>query len=124
MNYIKLTCVLSCLFLNLNAQENNFTLAKEYFRSGDCEKAITLFKNLEEDDRAIRSYYNNYLSCLLEKEEYKKAENLVRKLQRKNPQHPKYTADLGFVFKAKGLVKKAEKQFHKAINQLEPEKTH
>ena len=124
MKYTKLTCILSCLFLNLNAQENNFTLAKEYFQSGDCEKAIALFERIDENDRTIRSYYSNYLSCLLEKEEYKKAENLVKKLQRKNPKNPKYTADLGFVFKAKGLVKKAEKQFHNAVNQLEPGKTH
>ena len=46
------------------------------------------------------------------------AEKLIRKAQKKHPNNLKYKVDLGYVWKANNLAKKAEKQFQKTINSL------
>lgn len=114
-----------CFTICLQAQvKNELELAKQYHRSGDCEKVISIYESLDQAGINIASYYNNYLNCLLKESAFKKAEKLVKTLQNKYPKQPKYIADLGFVYKAMDKQHRAEKQFQKAIATLTPGKAH
>lgn len=114
-----LTIVGTCFSLCVHSQiKNELELARQYHRSGDCEKVISIYEGLNQAGINIASYYNNYLSCLLKESNFKKAEKLAKTLQKQNPKQPKYTADLGFVYKAMGNERKAERQFQKAIDEL------
>ena len=103
------------------AQDRNlFKLANEYYRNGDFEKSIKIYKQLEVEKTNINSFYNSYLESLLKLEYFSEAEKLVRKAQRKYPNNLKYKVDIGYVWKKNNLKRKAEKQFHKITNSLTP----
>ena len=105
--------------LNISAQSNsNLKIANKYANSKQCEKANEIYKTLETKVN-ILSYYSNYLKCLLNEEKYTTALTLVKKVRKKYPLKPKYIADLGFVYKAKGDKIRAEKEFKKSLDALE-----
>jgi TolA-binding protein len=105
--------------LNISAQSNsNLKIANKYANSKQCEKANEIYKTLETKVN-ILSYYSNYLKCLLSEEKYTTALTLVKKARKKYPLKPKYIADLGFVYKAKGDKTRAEKEFKKSLDALE-----
>lgn len=119
MKQVILLISLYCITGNLLAQDRNlFKLANEYYRNGDFEKSITIYKQLEKEKININSIYNSYLESLLKLEYFFEAEKLIRKAQKKHPNNLKYKVDLGYVWKANNLAKKAEKQFQKTINSL------
>jgi len=108
-----------CIYgLNISAQSNsNLRLANKYANSKECEKANEIYKTLESKVN-ILSYYSNYLKCLLIEEKHATALTLVKKVRKKYPSKPKYIADLGFVYKAKGDKIRAEKEFKKSLDAL------
>ena len=121
MKQVILLISLYCITGNLLAQDRNqFKLANEYYRNGDFEKSITIYKQLEKEKININSIYNSYLESLLKLEYFSEAEKLIRKAQKKHPNNLKYKVDLGYVWKANNLAKKAEKQFQKTTNSLPP----
>tara|TARA_B100000497_G_scaffold127095_1_gene167784 strand:+ start:170 stop:1984 length:1815 start_codon:yes stop_codon:yes gene_type:complete len=108
-----------CIYgLNISAQSNsNLRLANKYANSKECEKANEIYKTLESKVN-ILSYYSNYLKCLLIEEKHATALTLVKQVRKKYPSKPKYIADLGFVYKAKGDKIRAEKEFKKSLDAL------
>jgi len=53
-------------------------LAAQYFRERDYEKAVILYEKLYET-KNNSLYYTYFLYCLIQLEDYKKAEQLVKK---------------------------------------------
>lgn len=109
-----------CIYsLNLSAQSNsNLRIANKYANSKQCNKANEIYETLESKVNLL-SYYSNYLKCLIAEEKYNSAIALVKKVKKKYPNQPKYIADLGFIYKAKGEKSRAEKEFQKSINAIE-----
>ncbi len=71
-------CVTMLLgFVQLNAQ--TASLARKYFSDGEFEKAAALYKELHERNRANDYYFDRYFVTLLELEDYKEAEKMVKK---------------------------------------------
>ena len=121
MKKVILLISLYCITGNLLSQDRNlFKLANEYYQNGDFEKSITIYKQLEKEKININSIYNSYLESLLKLKYFSEAEKLIRKAQKKHPNNLKYKVDLGYVWKANNLTKKAEKQFQKTLNSLPP----
>jgi predicted Zn-dependent protease len=63
-------------------------------------------------------FYSYYLQCLLQTQNTKEAENLVRKQIKSFPNIPKYNVDLGYVFEARGEAAKAKKQYDASIEAI------
>jgi tetratricopeptide (TPR) repeat protein len=117
--------LLTSFCFGLFAQQSaELSLASQYYRDGDCEKTISIYEELKRSKINIESYYSNYFNCLLQLNEFSQAEKLTKKLQKKRPNDPRYIANLGFVWEAKGLKKKAHKEFNKAIESLKPNQIH
>ncbi|MGC6469841.1 MAG: tetratricopeptide repeat protein [Flavobacteriales bacterium] len=118
---MKVFCIcitLCCISIFGHAQSStDLRIANKYANSGQCDKAIELFETFEERI-SLKSYYTNFLKCLLSKEEKAMALQLVKKAQKKYPNQLKYGVDLGIVYKAKGEKFKAEKEFKKCVNAL------
>ena len=90
MKQVILLISLYCITGNLLAQDRNlFKLANEYYRNGDFEKSITIYKQLEKEKININSIYNSYLESLLKLEYFSEAEKLVRKAPKKIPKQSK-----------------------------------
>ena len=66
------------------AQKNQGQLAYQYYQSGEHEKAITLYKDLNKKSVSA-AYFPPYFNCLLEMEDYKEAEKLAARIVKKFP---------------------------------------
>lgn len=92
-------------------------LAAQYFRERDFEKAVVLYEKLYET-KNNNLYYTYFLYCLIHLEDYKKAEQLVKKQIKERPDRTKYKVDLGYVYNESGDQRKAEKQFDQALKNI------
>lgn len=102
-----------------NAPTSDEQLAAQYFQNKEYDKAAYYYEKLFEK-KPIDYYYNNYLFCLLELQDYKKAEKLVKKQVKRNPYAFTYRVDLGYVLKTAGEAASAKKEFEAAISDLTP----
>ena len=92
-------------------------LAAQYFQNGEFEKAADLYEELL-DKNPNPFYYNNLIQSLISAKDYKKAEKVVKKRIRQNPNDIRLNVDLGFVYATSGDAKKAEKQYLESIESL------
>jgi tetratricopeptide (TPR) repeat protein len=94
-------------------------LADQYLNNAEYDKAAELYDKLF--DRDPFGTYPNYLRCLLSMKSFDKAEKLVRKISKKQPDNLSYGADLGFVYLSSGQEQKANDQFQRTIKLLRPD---
>ena len=117
----KILCILIFLISILNVTIAQTTtdeqLAAQYFQNGEFEKAADLYESLLEKN-PNPFYYNNLIQSLINAKDYKKAEKIVKKRIRQNPNDIRLNVDLGFVYASSGDAKKAEKQYLESIESL------
>ncbi len=92
-------------------------LADQYFRNGQYDRAVLLYEELFES-RPTQVIYNNYLISLIELEEFRRAERLVRGQIRQHPGQVRYEVDMGWVQERAGNNRQARRQFSGLINRL------
>jgi tetratricopeptide (TPR) repeat protein len=92
-------------------------LANQYMREGEFEKALVLFEELFEK-APTPIIYNNYLQCLIELGEFRRAERLVEQQIRDNPGRWRFQVDLGFVYDKAGDSRKSRRHFDSLIRSL------
>lgn len=117
----KILCILIFLISTINVTIAQTTtdeqLAAQYFQNGEFEKAADLYESLL-DKNPNPFYYNNLIQSLINAKDYKKAEKIVKKRIRQNPNDVRLNVDLGFVYASSGDAKKAEKQYLESIESL------
>jgi tetratricopeptide (TPR) repeat protein len=96
------------------------TLAKDYARRGEHEKAVFLFGRLKTDEQTAPAVFPDYLTSLQALKRYKEAEKLAKKAIRQHPEDGSYGVALGGVYLAAGDAPAAEKQWQKLLSQLTP----
>jgi len=116
-------CIILFSFLffipSLKAQVNlDQMLAQEFYLNGEYEKAVVLYEKLFAKNPASKEIYRNYLNTVLELEDYKKGEKIVKKVIKQNPGSLIYMVDLGRVYFIAGNTSKATNQYDKTINQI------
>ncbi|HRH67787.1 MAG TPA: tetratricopeptide repeat protein, partial [Bacteroidia bacterium] len=94
-------------------------LADQYLENAEYDKAAELYDKLF--DRDPYGTYPNYFRCLLAMKSFDKAEKLVRKISKKQPENLTYGADLGFVYFSQGQEQKAKDQYDRTIRMLRPD---
>ena len=119
-----ITVLLSCIVfgsLVANAQEKpDDQLALQYYTDKDYGKAIVLFEKLLDQNPSLFNY-TYYLNCLLEQEEFAKAEKLARKQTKTFPGDPRYQVDLGYTYIRENQSPKGRKQYDECIRNIEPD---
>ncbi|HLK98870.1 MAG TPA: hypothetical protein VK364_13955, partial [Hymenobacter sp.] len=96
----------------------NISLAKEYTRKGEHEKATFLFGKLPSEAQTSANVLPDYLQSLQSLKRHKDAEKLVKKALRQHPEEPAYGVTLGVVYAAAGNESAAVKQYEKVVSQL------
>ncbi|QHL88194.1 tetratricopeptide repeat protein [Nibribacter ruber] len=96
-------------------------LAKEYLRKSEFQKAEALFSQLIEQEVQFGLVYADYLKTLLALRNYKEAEKLVKRAQKKYPGVANYAVDEGRVLQAAGNTAGAEKQWAEVVQSVTPE---
>ncbi len=92
-------------------------LANQYLRQGEFEKALVLYEELFENDQSP-VIYNNYLKCLIELEEFRRAERLAEHQITNNPGRWRFQVDLGYVYDKAGDNRKFRRHFDSLIRSL------
>ncbi|RZK19456.1 MAG: tetratricopeptide repeat protein [Hymenobacter sp.] len=96
------------------------TLAKDYARRGETDKAIFLFSQLKEVEQTSPAVLPDYLAALQAQKRYKEAEKLLKRAIKQHPEEGSYGVYLGGLLAASGDTLAANKQYQKVVSQLTP----
>ncbi len=94
------------------------TLAREYARRGEHEKAAFLFGKLKSDEQTSAAVLPDYVAALQALKRYKDAEKLVKRALKQHPEEGSYGVLLGALYAAAGDPAAAGKQYQRVISQL------
>jgi len=108
------------MFVNLFAQDD-YQLAMQYYKNQEFEKSSVLFEKLYKK-RGTKFYFDYYLNCLIELEDYETAEKKVKKNIKKNNFDLTFKVDLGYIYSKQGQDDKAQKEYKYVIKNLNPDK--
>ena len=111
--------ILLCFFYLISTaafsqNDVNEKLALQYFQNKEFNKAAELYKKLY-SQKADPFYYNYYLDCLFELEDYKLAKKFVSNVAKKNPANIKYKVEIAYIEELSGNKSKATKSYDKLI---------
>ena len=96
---------------------NEEQLAIQFYQNREYDKAAEVFERLYEL-KPSAYYYQYLLFCLVEMKEYGKAERLVKKNHKSEPDVPKYQVDLGYISYRAGNPEKTKKLYEEALRKL------
>lgn len=92
-------------------------LAIQYYQNGEYEKAKEIFKPIYEKNNS--SYiYVYYYQVLVEMQDYKELEKVVKNQHKKFPKVQRYIVDLAYVYEVSGNTAKAVKEYEDAIKNV------
>jgi tetratricopeptide (TPR) repeat protein len=91
-------------------------LALQFFQNKEYEQAAELYQRIYQRDPSP-FYYNYYLDCLFELQDYAKAKSFVRQVAKANPKDPKYEIEEAYVLERSGSEDKAAKSYEKVIKE-------
>lgn len=92
-------------------------LAFQYYRNKEYEKAAAMFQKLYDKEPAF-NHYNYLLNCLLELKQLERAEDLIKKQMRRSDSYYRYHIDLGYVYTLQDKIRKADREYAGAIDNL------
>lgn len=100
---------------NQRSQEEQ--LGIQYFQNGEYEKAAPMFEKVYNANPNSYIYYY-YYQTLLQLGNFKEAEKVVKKQQKRSPNTQRYKIDLGFIYESAGEQDKADVVYNNAIKEL------
>ena len=95
-------------------------LAVQYYQQGEYEKAKAIFKPLF-DKKPDVYIYSYYYAVLLQLDDYKELEKVVKAQQKAYSAVQRYAIDLGYVYERQGDLNKALKEYDAAVKNLPPQ---
>jgi tetratricopeptide (TPR) repeat protein len=99
------------IFAQPNTDEQ---LALQFYQNKEFDKALDYYEKLY-NKKSPEQFYQPYLNCLLETKDFKKAEKIVKKHIKSNPENLSFNADLGMVYMRSEDPEKARAEWEKAI---------
>jgi tetratricopeptide (TPR) repeat protein len=93
------------------------SLAGEFFRSFEYDKALEIFGKLY-DQYKTQYYFSNYVNCLIQLNRLKEAEQSIKKQIRGSGSNLQMSVDLAYIYQLMGDKNKASRAFEKIIDDL------
>jgi tetratricopeptide (TPR) repeat protein len=100
----------------LFAQDPN--LANQYYQNGEYEKAGSLFEKLYQTNETSDYYFEKYVDCLANLQQYEKCEGILNKQIKKRPKEVHFFVALGGLFEKQNKEEQAKECYQKAIDKL------
>ena len=116
---IKINWVFIILFLCFSTFQlvaQNVQLANSYFRKGEYDKAILLYKPLYEQNPVRRDYFKNLLVSYQQIEDYEIANELIQHKMKLFPNQIYLNVELGYNLQLQNRNKEAKIYYDKAID--------
>ncbi len=104
------------LAFNLTAQESK--LAQQYYQSGEYEKAASVYEKLYAKNANNDYYFNRYIDCLINLEQYDNCEKVIKKQIKKQPKSVQLYVTYGNLFERQFRDAEANEQYDRAIKKL------
>ncbi|WP_372753827.1 tetratricopeptide repeat protein [Labilibaculum sp.] len=105
-----------------NNLQTESQLAFNFFRDKEYKPASSLFFNLHKITRS-RTYFNYYIDCLIQLEDYQEAERSIKKEIKKNPDDQSFKIDLGYLYQKAGRNDENLQQYNEVLDDLAPIKS-
>jgi TolA-binding protein len=109
--------LIACSFSAFSQNATDADIAKQFYDTGQYDKAYTLYKSLYQSKNGSDIYYQAYLNVLIKLKQYPEAEKIILKKAKENP---KTLFDLGQLYQEKGDLAAADKVFEDIIQKMEP----
>jgi tetratricopeptide (TPR) repeat protein len=103
----------------ISAQDAN--LANQYFANGEYEKATILFQQLSDSDPRNEYFFNRYVDCMMNLEQYEACEKAIKKQLKKAGDNNSTYVTYGNLFDRQGKDAEANEQYLKAIEKMAPD---
>ena len=121
MKYIKhIAFLFAVVFLQIHIfaqQSTDEQLAQQFFQNKEFDKALDYYEKLY-NKKSPQQFYTPYLNCLIETKDFKKAEKIVKKQIKQNPDSPQLYVDLGNVYTVGEEPDKARTAWDQAIKSI------
>ena len=98
--------------------QNDFFLAESYYREGEYEKAIQIYKKLYASSKFNTTYLKRLVTCYQETSKFETAERIINTKLQKSPNEIYLYVLLGYNFEKQQLKEQANANYEKAINSL------
>jgi len=105
----------------LMAQQTEEQLGVQYYMNRELDKALVTFETLYEKNPNQFNYLY-YINTLFELKEFDKAEKVIKKQQKINPDDPRYRVDMGYLNIMQGDIAKGRKIYENCLKELQPDK--
>ena len=112
---MKIKLLVLLLFFSVTIFAQNVELANSYFRKGEYEKAIMLYKPLHETNPVRRDYFKNLLTCYQQIEEYDLAYDLLQSQMIRFPNQTYLIIEIGYNYQIQDQLEVANIYYEKAI---------
>lgn len=116
---------LFCAFFTFSgkifAQQDEISIANEYFRSGEYEKALVKYEDLSKKPKLIPLIYGNYLTTLKYLDKSREAEKFIKSTIKTFPDNPLYQVDL-YIIMLEQEDSKADKYFKSLVNDIKEDR--
>lgn len=113
-----LLVLIICTPFRSNAQDMDKTLADQYVKQGEYEKAVVLYEKLHDKDPANVAYYNALLNSYVVLKQFNDAVKLTQKQSKKFNKIPKYKIDFGYALELNKDTSKAMKEFENVLKDM------
>ena len=113
-----------CIFcLSTNAFCQEIEIAGEYMKSGDFEKAKSIYQKLAKNKEQAKMIHKKYLLCLEQLKENEEAEKFLKKQIRNNENETVFLVDYARLLERKDKKQEAQEQYLKAITKAKESET-
>jgi tetratricopeptide (TPR) repeat protein len=103
------------------AQQTEEQLGAQYYNNRELDKALATFEVLYSRNPSQFNYIY-YVNILLELKEFDKAEKVIKKQIKNNPNDPRYQVDMGYLNIIQGDLSKGHKIYESCLKELQPDK--
>ncbi len=111
--------ILFFIFFFYFAGAQNAQLANSYFRNGEYEKAILLYKPLHKQNPVRQDYFKSLLMCYQQMDDYELANEMIRNNMKLFPNQHYLNVELGYNYQLQDEFDKANIYYEKAINSIQ-----
>jgi tetratricopeptide (TPR) repeat protein len=113
---MRLFLIVIYILFSFQGNAQNTELANSYFRKGEYEKAILLYKPLFENNPIRQDYFKSLLTCYQQVESYEASQTLIEEQIQRFPEQIYLFIELGYNHQLQGQDETAQKYYKQSIN--------
>jgi tetratricopeptide (TPR) repeat protein len=113
---MRLFLIVIYILFSIQGNAQNTELANSYFRKGEYEKAILLYKPLFENNPIRQDYFKSLLTCYQQVESYEASQTLIEEQIQRFPEQIYLFIELGYNHQLQGQDETAQKYYKQSIN--------